>query len=260
MEYLFDEPYSHHLVDLLAYGFALFFIETAQRLLHGSGSSSDIQRVLGDIPRYARHVRGTPHKNFGVCAEKVDEHCFLFGVELGADPDLLAGVVAGVEGDGLNRLRWFEVAGVALRIWHLIAEALQVGDEGPGLGEGLSILHALHVAFVRVSVRGSDGDDPVGAQHLELEVGVVGDGHELGVARSPQHRVVGSSELDHLESEGFLSEVGGSPEADGQIELTKGLDALPRDDPMKGRRTGPDRGQIDLQEPERELGLHLFPN
>jgi hypothetical protein len=62
--------------------------------------------------------------------------------------------------------------------------------------------------------------------------------------------VVGSSEPDHLEREGFLSEVGGSPEADGQIELPKGLDALPGDDPVKGHRTGPDRGQIDLQELE----------
>jgi hypothetical protein len=113
MEYLFDEPRGHWLVDLLAYGSALFFVETAQRLLHGSGSSSDIQRVLGDIPWYARHVRGTPRKNLGVCAEKVDEHCFLFGVELEADP---VGVVAGVERDGLNRLCWLEVAGVALRI------------------------------------------------------------------------------------------------------------------------------------------------
>jgi hypothetical protein len=76
---------------------------------------TDIQRVLGDIPRYARHVRGTPRKNL-VRAEKVDEHCFLFGVELGADPDLLGGVVAGVERDGLNRLCWLKVAGVALRI------------------------------------------------------------------------------------------------------------------------------------------------
>jgi hypothetical protein len=91
-------------VDLLAYDSALFFVKSAQRLLHGSSSSSDIQRVLGDIPRYARHVRGTPHKNLGVHAEKVDEHGFLFGVELGADPDLLGGVVAGVERDGLNRL------------------------------------------------------------------------------------------------------------------------------------------------------------
>ena len=110
-------------MDLLAYGSALFFVESVQRLLHGSGSSSDIQRVLGDIPRYAGHVRGTPRKNFGVCAEKVDENC-LFGVELGADLDLLAGVVAGVEGDGLNRLSRFEVAGVALRIRRLLGEAL----------------------------------------------------------------------------------------------------------------------------------------
>jgi hypothetical protein len=163
---------------------------------------------------------------------------------------LLGGVVAGVERDGLNCLCWLEVAGVALRIWHLLGEALQVGDEGLGLGEGLSVLHTLHIAFVRVSVCGSDSDDLVGARHLELEVGVVGDDHEPGVARSPQHRMVGSSEPDHLERKGFLSEVGGSPEADEQIELSKGLDALPGADPMKGRRTGPDRGQIDLQEPE----------
>jgi hypothetical protein len=123
MEYLFDEPCSHQLVDLLAYGSALLFVKAAQVLLHGSGSSLDIQRVLGDIPRYAWHVRGTPHKNFCICAEKVDEHCFLFGVELGADPDLLAGVVAGVEGDGLHRLNWFEVAGVALRVRRLLGEA-----------------------------------------------------------------------------------------------------------------------------------------
>jgi hypothetical protein len=103
-------------VDLLANGSTLFFVESAQRLLHGSGSSSDIQRVLGDIPWYAGHVRGTPHENVGVCAEKVDEHYFLFGIELGADPDLLGGVAAGVERDGLNHLSWLEVAGVALRI------------------------------------------------------------------------------------------------------------------------------------------------
>jgi hypothetical protein len=206
--------------------------------------------VLDDIPRYARHVRGTPRKNLGVRAEKVDEHCFLFGVELGADPDLLGGVVAGVERDGLNRLSWLKVAGVALRIWRLLGEALQVGDEGLGFGEGLGVLHTLHAAFVCVSVRGADGDDPAVARHLELEVGVVGDDHELGVAWSPQHCMVGSSAPDHLKREGFLSEIGGSPEADGQIELPKGLDAFPGDDPVKRRRADPDCGQIDLQEPE----------
>ena len=103
-------------MDLLAYGSALFFVESAQRLLDGSGSGSDVQRVLGDIPQYAGHVRGTLRKDVGVCAEKVDEHCFLFGVEPGTDPDLLGGVATGVEWDDLNRLRWFEVAGMTLHI------------------------------------------------------------------------------------------------------------------------------------------------
>jgi hypothetical protein len=201
--------------------------------------------VLGDIPRYAGHVRGTPRKNFGVCAEKVDEHCFLFGVELEADPDFLADVVAGVERDRLNCLCRFEVAGMALRIWRLLVEAIQVGDEGLGLGDGLSVLHASHVALVSVAVRGSDGDDSLGAWHLELEVRVVGDGHGLGVARSSQHRVVGPSKPNHLESEGFLSKVGGSSEADGQIKLPKGQDALTGDNPVKRCCTGLDRGQID---------------
>jgi hypothetical protein len=40
---------------------------------------------------------------------------------------------------------------VALRVWHFLGEALQVGDEGLGFGEGLNVLHALHVAFVHVS-------------------------------------------------------------------------------------------------------------
>jgi hypothetical protein len=128
---------------------------------------------------------------------------------------LLGGVVAGVERDGFNRLRWLEVAGVVLHVWRLLREALQVGDEGLGFGEGFGVLHALHVAFVRVLVRGADGDDPVGARHLELDVGVVGDDHELSVAWPPQYCVVGSSEPDHLEREGLPSEVGGRPKADG---------------------------------------------
>ena len=89
--------------------------------------------MLGDLPRYAGHVRGTPRENVGVCTEKVDEHCFLFGVEPGTDPDLLGGVATGVERDSLDRLRWLNVAGMTLHVWHLLREALQVGDEGLGV-------------------------------------------------------------------------------------------------------------------------------
>jgi hypothetical protein len=177
--------------------------------------------------------------------EKVDEHCFLFGVELGTDLDFLVGVVAGVERDGLNHLGWFEVAGVPLRIGRLFGEAIQVGDEGFRFGDGFGVLHAFHVALVSVAVCGSDGDGSLGVWHLELEVRVVGDDHELGVARSSQHHVIGPSEPDYLKSEGFLSEVGGSSEADRQVKLSKGQDTLAGDNPVKGCRAGPDRGPIN---------------
>jgi hypothetical protein len=134
---------------------------------------------------------------------------------------------------------------VPLRVGRLFGEAMQVGDEGFGLGEGFGVLYAFHVALVSVAVRGSDGDDSLGGRHLELEVSVVGDGHELGVARSSQHRVIGPSEPNYLEGEGFLSEVGGSSEANGQVNLSEGQDTLSGCNPVEGCCTSPDLGPIN---------------
>ena len=43
------------------------------------------------------------------------------------------------------------------------------------------------------------GDDVVKSQHLQLEVGVVGDHHELGVAWPPQDGMVGPQKDHYLE-------------------------------------------------------------
>jgi hypothetical protein len=53
---------------------------------------------------------------------------------------------------------------------------------------------------------GVDGDHPLGPGHLQLEVGVVGDRHELRVHRPFEDRVLRSWEADHLEGECFLAE------------------------------------------------------
>jgi hypothetical protein len=55
---------------------------------------------------------------------------------------------------------------------------------------------------------------------------------------------------DHLKCQGLPSEVGGCSEADGEVELSEGLDALPGNDPMEGRSACSGGGQIDPQEPE----------
>src|SRR6185437_5386305 len=81
MEYLFDESGRQKFLQLLADRPALELVEASQALLHRLGVGSDIKRVLGDLPRYAMHVRGAPRKDICVGAEEIDEHHFLFVVE-----------------------------------------------------------------------------------------------------------------------------------------------------------------------------------
>jgi len=228
MEYLLDESSRQQLVDLLPDGPALLLIESAHALLHGFGGGSDVQGVLGDFPRYARHVQGTPRKYVGICAEKVDEHCFLFGVKARADPQRPALRGPRVEEDELGLLHRLEAPGVTLGVGDVLVTVAEAGEDGQRLSQSLGLLDALDVALIGVLAGRTDGDDAVWPWHLELEVGVVGDGHELGVTWSPQDRVVGSWEPDHVECEDLPPEVVGGPEADGQIDLPEGMGAMPR--------------------------------
>ena len=50
---------------------------------------------------------------------------------------------------------------------------------------------ALDLALIGALEGGADGDDPMGARHLQLEVCIVGDGHELRVAWTSQDGVEG---------------------------------------------------------------------
>ena len=86
MGHFLDESGRQKLLYLLANGPALLLVESAQALLHWSGAGLDVEGVLGDLPRYARHVRGTPREYVGVRAKKVDEHGPLFAAEGRADP------------------------------------------------------------------------------------------------------------------------------------------------------------------------------
>ena len=94
---------------------------------------------------------------------------------------------------------------VEVGVRHFATELVEVDDEGLGFYDSLGVLDALYVTAVCMLVRGLDSDDAVGARHLELEVRVVGDRHELGVAWPPQDGVVGSLEPNHLEGEDLLA-------------------------------------------------------
>ena len=108
MEYLLDESGRQKFSP------ALELIKASQALLHRLGVGSDIKGVLGDLPQYARHVRGAPRKDVCVGAEKVDEHQFLFSVEGGANMQRLVVGAIRVEGHLLDTLGGFEAPGVSM--------------------------------------------------------------------------------------------------------------------------------------------------
>jgi hypothetical protein len=99
------------------------------------------------------------------------------------------------------------------------------------------VLDAFHVALIGVLVGGPDSDDTVRSQYFELEVGVVGNRHEPGVAGAPKNGVVCPMEFNHLESESFLPKVGGSTETGRQVDPPNGLCSFSRHDSMEAPDT-----------------------
>src|SRR6185312_2758679 len=114
MEYLLDEPGCQKFLQLLADRPALELVEASQALLPRLGVGSDIKGVLGNLPRYARHIRGAPREDVSVGAEKIDAHHFLFAVEGGADLQRLVVGMAWVKGHLLDSLGGFEAPGISV--------------------------------------------------------------------------------------------------------------------------------------------------
>jgi hypothetical protein len=71
-----------------------------------------------------------------------------------------------------------------LGVRHLPKACFQVSCKCLGLDDGLSIFAALNIALVGVLVSGANSNDPVGPWHLDLELVVVRDSHELHIAWS----------------------------------------------------------------------------
>ena len=139
MEYLLDESGRQKFLQLLA--------EASQALLHRLGVGSDIKRVLGDLPQYARHVRGAPRKDVCIGAEKVDEHHFLFAVEGGADLQRLVVGAIRIEGHLLDTLGKLEAARVSVHgVQGLACHFVEGGYEGLVLCLSFRALDALNVA------------------------------------------------------------------------------------------------------------------
>ena len=161
MIHFLDEFSRQKLCDLFADGPALLLVKATQALLH----RLDLQGMLGDFPRNVWHVRGFPHEDISIGAEKVDECTFLFGGKRGADAHHFALRVVGVYEDLLGALHRLERPGRPLGVGRFFNDLLPDGRElfggdnrrGMFAAPGLALIGALE-----------GGDDPAWTQHLEL--------------------------------------------------------------------------------------------
>ena len=147
--------------------------------------------MLGEFPRNTRHVLGGPLKDVPILTEEIGELAFLFAVQACPDDGKPLWVL-GVKRYLLRLLGRLERSlGIIL---------LGIGGQGRlfaghghdsvqhllffGNHKGLGQPAASGCTLRRLLVVSGYGDDALGTRHLHLEVGVVGDRHELGQSRS----------------------------------------------------------------------------
>ena len=92
---------------------------------------------------------------------------------------------------------------------------------------------AVLLAVVGLLAAALTGDDPLVARHLQLQIGVVGDNHELGETWPAQESLVDAKKVDHLEGEWLLAEVVRLADGDAEPDAPEGHVVLPWDDPIE---------------------------
>ena len=134
----------------------------------------DLQVILGDFPRNARHIQGFPRKDVFIVTEEVDERAFLFRGKRGTNAYRFTLRAAGIYADFFRALDRLERPGQFLGVGHFFGNLLPEGGEFLRGDDYGGMTAAFDFALISTLERGADGDDPMGARHFQLEVCIVG--------------------------------------------------------------------------------------
>src|SRR3954468_19280017 len=172
--------------------------------------------------------------------EEIDELAYLFVVKV-CTYDSVPLRVLWVQGYLLRFLCWLERAlsfrllGVGRHL-RLLAGHRHNPIKKPLLcsnNQGLGQPTALGRASGRLPVVVGYSQNSLGTRHLHLEVGVVGDRHELGQSRSAKQAMVWASEVHHFKPDWFSAEMFLIPEEDVYQNIADWGVGKARDDPME---------------------------
>ena len=110
MKHFNDKPSSQQPGYLFTNCLASFLVKATKKLLDRFKLGINIESVLSEFPWYTWHVRRLPCKDVPVLTDELDEHAFLFWIQIGADAELL-GRIARHEVNKLSLVNQFEMQG-----------------------------------------------------------------------------------------------------------------------------------------------------
>jgi hypothetical protein len=136
-------------------------------------------------------------------------------------------------------------------VFEVLASGMTGSEGGGGLSQGLLQLLELygrrqsiaHLATVPVTVKSllndsRDGDDATWPWHLQDQVGVMWDHHELGECWPSQESIVRSLKIGDLKLYGLCAEIFPSTEGYGKSDLADGGCCCTRDYALKRSSIG----------------------
>jgi hypothetical protein len=199
--------------------------------------------VLNQFPRDSRHVSMLSCEDVPIFLEEFDEREFLFGIQVVAYMGNLRRLLHGQQ----NRL-----AKCVLRLdGRHGGLGLEHDQVLGGLNQGLlqllelcrhcqsvSCLTTLPIVVKSPLNVSPDGDDATRPWHLQDQVGVMWDRHELGECRPSQESVVCSLKIGDLKLYSFCVEIFLSPKGHEKNDPTDGGCCCTREYAMKRSSTG----------------------
>jgi hypothetical protein len=198
--------------------------------------------MLNQLPRNSWHVSRLPCKDVPIFLEKFDEHEFLFGIQIVAYVSNLGRFFSGQQNCLTECILQLDgcLGGLLLRhdrVWGDSAKAC-FNSWSSTDGVSLSAVSQLSVTIKSPLGVSPDGDDATRPCHLQDQVSVIWDRHELGECQPSQERVVRNPEIRDLKLYSLHAENFLSPEGYRKRDLANGGHCYTRDCAMERRTTG----------------------
>ena len=83
-----DKTSSQQSGYLLTDCLASLLVKAVKKLFDWFKLGINIESVLSEFPRYTWHIRRFPCEDVPILTDELDEHAFLFGIQIGTDAEL----------------------------------------------------------------------------------------------------------------------------------------------------------------------------